>query len=408
MRDILEELPNALMPDLALESEAPGVLRDLVDDDLVRPSAEEDVQQDSGRSKRSPLARHVDVLIDAFDPSLSTTIGLRLSVEGARLRALAVEVGAVHQGLERRAVGLAIDSPALFALVGLAEPALIAQLAVARAVERLAGRSAPAMTTTWRLLALDLAIVVENARVLGDIARSVPRLQRVLRDVVTAANAALAGLVVGDRFGCPFRLRSAIPAEERQTLARRLADLDAAARLVDDDRFSRLTARLDGAGVLDLDHARRFGVDGPVLRAAGGHDEFAADLGDLGAGADVGRATSGCTGARLRVRIADLRSAARRATTRLAGLDLVGVVDEAAVVVDVARLDGTADAIVRGPNGSTSCFIDVRGGVVQRLRLRPADLPLVGAIPRAMRGVLLDDIGEVLASFGLRATAIDR
>lgn len=408
MRDILEELPNALMPDLALESEAPGVIRDLVDDDLVRPAAEEDLQQDGARSKRSPLARHVDLLIDAFDPSLSTTIGLRLSVEGARLRAIAVEVGYVHQGLERRAVGLPVDSPALSTLIGIAEPTLVSQLAVARAVERLARRSTPAMTTTWRLLALDLAIVLENARVLSDVARSVPRLQRALHDVVVAATAAMAGLVVGDRFGCPFRLRTAIPAEEHQTLARRLTDLDSAARDIDEDRFSRLTARLDGAGILDLEQARRFGVDGPVLRAAGGVDEFPADLGDLGPGADVGRATSGCTGGRIRVRVADLRSAVRRARARLATLDLVGVVDDAAVAVDTRGLAGTADAIIRGPNGSTSCVLHVRAGLVKRLRLRPTDLPLLTALPRAMRGVLLDDVSEVIASFGLRATAIDR
>ena len=38
MRDILEELPGALMPDLQKESEDPGVPRVVVDDDLVRPT----------------------------------------------------------------------------------------------------------------------------------------------------------------------------------------------------------------------------------------------------------------------------------------------------------------------------------------------------------------------------------
>ncbi len=406
MRDILEELPNALMPDLALESEAPGVLRDLVDDDLVRPAAEEDLQQDSGRSKRSPLARHVELMIDPFDPSLSTTIGVRLSVEGARLRAIAIDAGYVHQGLERRAVGLPVDSPLLSALVGLAEPALVTQLAVARAVERLGGRDASTSTTAWRHLALDLSIVAENARVLTDVARSLPRLQQTLRDVVAAARAAMAGLVVGERFGAPFRLRAPIFAEERETLARRLADVDAAARAVDEDRFSRVLARLTGAGILDLDAARRFGVDGPVLRAAGGDDEFPVDLGDVGVGADTGKGTSGCTAARVRVRIADLRGAVRRAIGGLAIVDRHNA--DNASNFHVAALNGIADAVIRGPNGSTSCLVYVQAGMVKRLRLRPADLPLLAAVPAAMRGVLLDDVAEVLASFGLRATAIDR
>ena len=395
------------MPDLALESEAPGVIRDLVDDDLVRPVAEDDLNLDAGRSKKSPLARHVDLVIDPFDPALSTSIGLQLSVEGARLRALSVEIGFLHQGLERRAVGLAVDSPALFALIGRAEPGLVAQLAVARAIERLGRARAmtPTSTTTWRELALDLTTVHENARVLGDVTRHAPRLQRLLRVVVAGSSAASAGLVVGERFGCPFRLRAPVPAEEHETLARRLIDLEHAVADLEEARFERATAHLRGAGILDLERARRFGVDGPALRAAGGTDDFPADLGHVGS--DVGVGATGCTAARILVRLADLRAALRRAHARLTQLEAED--DTAVETRDLhADLDGTADAMVRGPDGTTSCLLHVRAGVVTRLRLRPAGLPLLAALPGAMGGVLLDDVADVVASFGLRATALDR
>jgi hypothetical protein len=47
-------------------------------------------------------------------------------------------------------------------------------------------------------------------------------------------------------------------------------------------------------------------------------------------------------------------------------------------------------------------------GVVRHLRLRPPDLPVLAGVTRALRGVRLDDVSEVLSSFGLRASALDR
>jgi NADH:ubiquinone oxidoreductase subunit D len=54
------------------------------------------------------------------------------------------------------------------------------------------------------------------------------------------------------------------------------------------------------------------------------------------------------------------------------------------------------------------CVVDVVGGVVKRLRLRPAELPVLAVLPATLRGVLLDDVADVIATFGLRASAIDR
>jgi Ni,Fe-hydrogenase III large subunit len=405
MRDILEELPNALMPDLALQSEAPGVVRTSLDDDLVRPVAEDELRQDSGRSRRSPLAKQVELTIDAFDPSLSTSIGLRLGVEGLRVRAAAIDVGHLHTGLERHAVGARVDDRALFARISALEPALVFQLAVCRAVERLACFTPSTTTTSWRQVALDLVCAREHAQVIADTARRVPRLCRQLVSVVTATSSALAGVVVGERIAAPFSLRSAIPDDERATFARRLADVHAAVAAVDHDLVERVAEQLDGAGVLSLVDAIRFGIDGPTLQAAGGTDAFVTD--DAPRPVLQNLPTTGCAGARLRVRLQALAAAVKRAQTTFATLD--GALPASDLVPPtLAALNGTADALIAGASGTVCCVVDVVGGVVKRLRLRPAELPVLAVLPATLRGVLLDDVADVIATFGLRASAIDR
>jgi Ni,Fe-hydrogenase III large subunit len=404
MRDILEELPNALMPDLALQSEAPGVARMGLDDDLVRPVAEDELRPDSGRSRRSPLAKQVELTIDAFDPALSTTIGIRLGVEGLRVRAAAFDLGHLHTGLERHAVGARIDDQRLYARIGAVEHGLAFQLAACRAVERLAGFSPDAATSAWRMIALDLVCAREHARVLADASRRLPRLHLQLLNVVAVTSSALAGIVVGERIAAPFSLRSTIPDDERATFARRMADVMSAIDAVDGDLVERVAERLDGAGVLPLVDALRFGIDGPTLQAAGGADAF---VSDVTARPVLSRLpTTGCAGARVRVRREALSAAATRATATFSATG--AQVAKPTAAPHPTTLSGTADALIAGATGSVGCVIDVVNGIVKRLRLRPAELPLLNVLPTTLRGVLLDDVADVIATFGLRATAIDR
>jgi NADH:ubiquinone oxidoreductase subunit D len=405
MRDILEELPNALMPDLALQSEAPGVVRVALDDDLVRPVAEDELRQDSGRSRRSPLAKQVELTIDAHDPSLSTSIGLRLGVEGLRVRAAAIEIGNLHTGLERHAVGARVDDSALFSRLGALEPALVFQLAVCRAVERLGDFTPSPVTTSWRQVALDLVCAREHAQVIADTARRVPRLRQQLMAVVTATSSALAGIVIGERLAAPFSLRAAIPDDERATFARRLDDVHTAIAAVDTELVERIAEQLNGAGVLSLVDAIRFGIDGPTLQAAGGADSFVTD--DARRPVLPNLPTSGCAGARVRVRLLALGAAVQRAAATFAVVDRTPPAPEP-VPPTLATLTGTADALIAGASGTVCCVVDIVGGVVKRLRLRPAELPVLAVLPATLRGVLLDDVADVIATFGLRASAIDR
>jgi Ni,Fe-hydrogenase III large subunit len=402
MRDLLEELPHALLPDPARESEDPGVERVVQDDDLVRPAAEEDLAIDAHRSRRSPLARHVDLVIDPFDPRLPTPIGLSLAVEGQRVRSASLEPGMTHQGIERRAVGIAVDDVALAALVAMVDPPPLHALGVAVAVERMAGASVGPATTRWRAVLVDLIACASHARALADVLRRHPRLAARAGAIVTAADAARDGLDIDHRFACPGRLRHPVPEDERATLARRLDDLQRAAAALPPDLVEDALASLRGAGVLEAARCRELGIDGPALAATGETTTLPADLGRA-----LGRRVvdeGGCALARSLTRAAEIEAAVQR----LAALDTGAGDDEDGAVVDCRALDGVGSALVRGPTGTSAIHLVLRAGVVQRLRLRTPDLPLLPGLMRALRGVRLDDVTEVLASFGVRASAIDR
>ncbi len=410
MRTILEELPGALMPDLQKESEDPGVERDVVDDDLVRPTVEDELPREVARGRRSPLSRHTSHSIGPLDRSLPLPLGLRLSLEGIRVTDVAVDMGFTHQALERRSQGRAVDV-GLFALIARAEPGLQSALAVACAVERLGGRDdktrrPSASTTAHRRIALDLLIIVENMRLLACPAlraaggRLGPR--TLARTAWRAAAGLLDGLCADDVFHAPFGVRRPLPAEEAEMLLRLLSDVEEPLLALDP---ARAFSWLEGVGRLGPAIARRLGVDGPALRASGDVDDTPGI--DLEAAPPLvieGKGLRGCAWSRLRVRHADAVDAAARLRTRLQALPDPEA--EPPTLHDVA--DGIGTAQVRGPAGTTAALVAIAGQRVQRLRLRPPDLALVAALPPALVDVTLEDVAAVVASFGIRASAVDR
>lgn len=406
MRTILEGLPNAFFPDLQKETDDPGVSSDLLDDNLVRPAAEDELPKHAQRGRKSPLARHLVHTVDPLDRSLPVTIGLKLSLEGARVTEVVVDTGFTHQAIERRALGVRINDAdarlGLFRLVSRIEPGLVAAFALARAFERGAGVAPTTTTTQQRQLALDLCTVAESARVLAQ-----PELGQSAGDVDAARAAAHAaavlidGFTAGDVFCAPFRLRRAIAREERASMLSRLHDVEGPfRRLVPRDAF----AHLAGRGVLNAAAARLFGVQGPALRAAGVVDDTPTIDLETAAPAVPREDDRGDALARLCVRHDDGVAALARLRRKL----LEEGSDEDAAVDDGAVKDGIATAVVRGPSGTTALLVSVNDGVIERLRVRPPDLALIAALPRALVDSPLDDVAAVIASFGIQVSAVDR
>jgi NADH:ubiquinone oxidoreductase subunit D len=406
MRDLLEQLPHALLPDPTKESEDPGLRHDVHDDDLVRPFAEEDLPIDASRSRRSPLARHVDVVVQPFDPRLPTPVGLTLAVEGQRVRSAAVDIGMLHQGIERRAIGLDARGVALAELVAVVEPATLWGLSIAIAVERLNGVEPGPSTRWWRQTIVDLVACASHARVLADVLRREPALSQRARQVAFAADVARHGLEFEHRFACAGGLRSHVPEEERLTMRRRIEELGRVAALWSDDDVEDATRWLQGSGALDANRCREWGIDGPAAAACGASPVLPADLGEwLGL---LTPKSSGCAFARVVVRLAELRACVTRLLDRAAQAPPVDD-DDHADTRPWSGVEGVASALIRGPGGTMVVQVGLAAsGAVRHLRLRPPDLPVLAGAIRALRGVRLDDVTEVLSSFGLRASALDR
>ncbi len=403
MRTILEALPNALFPDLQKESDDPGVKSDLLDDDLVRPEAEDELPGDGassqGRGRKSPLARHLVHTIGPLDRALPVPLGLQLSLEGARVTAVVVDTGFTHQGIERRCLGKSVVDAGLWRVVARAEPGLVSVFALARALERLSGQTPSLTTTRQRQLALDLCTVRENACVLAQ-----PALGGDVEDARAAARAAAAlveGFVAGDVFYAPLHLRRRIASEERAAILKRLADVVTPWRRI---APQRLFGHLEDVGVLDAIACRRLGVTGPALRAAGAvDDEPTIELEAAAPAATLER--TGDALARLCTRYDDGTAALERLQQRLQAEEADAAEDDAG---EFAAKDGIGTAVVRGPGGGCAVLVSVAGGVVERMRLRPPDLALIAALPRALSGVALDDVAAVVASFGIKMSAVDR
>jgi Ni,Fe-hydrogenase III large subunit len=405
MRSILEELPHALLPDPEQQSDDPGVPRDAIDDDLVRPAVEEQLARSASRGHRSPLARHVVHDFTPIDQALPLRIGLRLHVEGVRVTDARIDAGYTHQALERRAVGLAVDDEPLWALVGRAEPPPLPRLTLALALERLAGIVAPSRAAALRAVVLDLVVVHEALAVLAAPALRAPRLTRDAGRLVRDVDALLQGVTEGGTLSAWGGLRRDLHSEERTALLRLLPGvrrgLDALPLHDVED--------LRGVGVLGRDAVRATGVDGAAGRAAGVADELPADLAGAAAVPDDEHA-QGCAFCRLHLRLADADAALRRVEAALRDLPDGPVTHRR--VPDASptspRRTGVGHAVVRGPAGSWSVFVVVDDARIRRLRLRPPELALLGALPRALVGVSVDDAAAVIASFGMHGSALDR
>jgi Ni,Fe-hydrogenase III large subunit len=400
MRDILEALPGALFPDLQKESDDPGVESALLGDDLVRPAAEDELPH-IHRGRKSPLSRTLVHTIDPLERALPLPVGLRLGLEGARVTDVVVDTGYTHQGIERRALGLSVVEPLpLLRLAARCAPGVVAQLGVAIALERGASVVVDDSVTAARGVALDVVCVADALHVLAHPALS--HETRALADAAATAGALVDAVVAGDAYAAVGGLRRVLAREERATVLRLLDDVE---RPLVHAQPERLFAHLAGVGRLDERAAREKGVDGPALRAAGGVDDDACVDCAAPVAAPTGRA--GDVVARLSTRRADALAAIARLRQRLSDVDSIDGADGAiAAAVDVK--DGIHVAAVRGPGGVLAVLVAVRGGAVERLRLRPPDLALIAALPRALAGVALDDAAAVIASFGVHISAVDR
>jgi NADH-quinone oxidoreductase subunit D len=432
VRQFLETVPGALLPDPVEESESPGVaLSPPDDDDLLRPRGEEDLWRVATRGSLAgvaptALAKHLVWTFGPIHRALPFPMQLRMELDGDRLVTVDPEVGFLHQGLEKAAEQIAWED--LWAVVARAYPLrpLAHELALALAWERLCGieDAVPRAVQLWRVVGLELLRAAEHLRVLTHPAlQLVPRTARRTRGVVDAARAA-AGLVDAIAAGGTFRraggLRRALDADEASRIRTELPRIASPVAAIVDrlEADESIDVHLAGRGHLDRSTALAYAVTGPALRACGVADDLRRHDPAFG----YAELTVPCVlqdggGARARTRVRwheTLRAVelVQRALATLEGLrgSEAALEPPTGVSEKTARPPpGRQSGAIEAPNGELAVTLVSDGGPrPMRVRIRSPSLALLAALPRALTADRIDDVVPVLASLDILGTELDR
>jgi NADH:ubiquinone oxidoreductase subunit D len=422
VRQILEVLPGALLPDPVAESAAPGApLSPPDDDDLLRPAIEEELFRVGARgslvtASTTALAKHLVWTFGPVHRALPFPFQLRVELDGDRLVTVDPEVGFLHQGLEKTAEAISwLDGFDVMARVNPLNP-VGHELCWALVVERIAGVAdrVPLRAQLWRVAVIELSRIAEHARVLSTppLAPATVQAQRSLAEVARLARGLLDGLMAGEPFRAFGGLAHPIHDDEavriQKELPRILGPLRAVRAAV--DASPALDAHLEGLGRIQRTQAVGLGLTGPALRACGVPDDLRAHEPAFAWGELAYRpivVEGGCTRARGRVRLREAVASAELVERAL--LMLADAPPEVRVDCPPVPPAGHATASLELPSGELTLLAVADGGERPvRVRIRGPSSALAAALPELLVGDRIDDVIPVISSLGLVGTEVDR
>jgi NADH-quinone oxidoreductase subunit D len=433
MRQLIESLPGAHLPNVEHESDRQALpLLAPDDDDLIRPAAEETLGRVAelgplAQARSFSLAKH---LLWTFGPdhrALPFLLQMRCEVENDRLVTVDPEVGWLHQGVEKTLETTRFENA--LDIIERLHPANPSghQLAWVLAVERLCGVDAevPRRAQLWRMVIAELSRMAEHLRVLSSLVLSSSgrRDQRRFADAERRVGTLLeiAAWSEGSCRAAVGGVCGELPDGLADTLRRGIADALAPMKA-----FSQQQARLPsfvdglrGLGALDRGAAFENGFTGPALRACGVDDDVRLRDPYFAYAELVPRVPvreRGDARARFGVRLDELfTSSALLLRTLSAFEEAEGPLrldDDALPRDDEGRLTpapGRAAISVEVGGGELSILLWSDGGPTpRRARLRTPSFPLCAALSKLLVGARLDEVVTILQSLGMVGTEIDR
>lgn len=357
------------------------------------------------------------------DPSLPGVFRLRMEAEGDLIRQAKIETGFLHKGLEKTFERRNWFTSMI--VVDRIDPtsSLAAELAFCMAVEEICNIQPPRRAQVIRIILCELERVCSHLNFLSRLAiaagfETVSHYIMRERELVLD----LFELMTGRRFNPNFFRYGGVAADITEGFIERIHE---AARLIE-IRLREYYAlmienrafvdRLAWQGVLPLDIVQLRGMTGPSARASGlrfdvrktdpysGYEQFDLRV-PVGAGA---RGTCGDGFDRVMVRLEEIRESLlflSHAVDAVPPGDFVSF----RATPDFTVPSGEAYARVESPRGMLSCHVVSDGGFHPvRVQWRTPSLVNIEALPELLRGVTIQDVPVILASFDLSIAEIDR
>jgi NADH-quinone oxidoreductase subunit D len=430
VKDLFDAIPESVASELVLEGEHPLEVTPPDDDEVIRPTAEEELHRlgETGslvEPGSSSLAKHLVWTFGPHHTDLPLVLQLRVEIDGERLVTVDAEVGWLHQGLEKALES--VDIVKGFELVSRThvECPHFAVTAYALAVEDLLDLSStvPARASLWRTLVLELSRVSMHLAVLTPIVHAhadrqlhaifldVERRMRTLLEL--AAPTERSGGILGAFGG----LAREVPAGVVEHLERAVPDVLAPLRASDDRLLlsPSFVDALQGLGVLSREQAIDLGITGPALRATGLDDDVRLSHPLLAWDRVQPRPatrTGGGALARFRVRLDEIHASSAVVLRALASFKTApeeclprAPLDLEAVVLP-SRL---ACVSLEAPSGELSLIVCGDGQQrLARVHMKSPSFSLVAALPHILTGARLDEVSTILSGLGISLTEVDR
>ncbi len=357
------------------------------------------------------------------DPALPGVFRLRAEAEGDLIRRAEIETGYLHKGLEK-----SLERRNWFTsmiAVDRLEPesALASELAFCIAVEEICNIQVPRRAQVIRLILCELGRVGSHLNFLARLALATgfeTVSHYILRERELVLD--LFELMTGRRFNPNFFRFGGVAADitegfiERIHEATRLIEIrlrEYHALMIENRAF---VDRLAWQGILSAESAVLKGLTGPSARASGsrfdlrkaepysGYDQFDFRV-PIGTGT---RGTIGDGFDRVMVRLEEIRESLLLLSH---AVDSVPAGDYLAfhTTPDFTVPAGEAYSRVESPRGMLACHVVSDGGFHPvRIQWRTPSSSNIEILPEILRGVTLQDLPVILASFNLSIAEVDR
>lgn len=368
----------------------------------------------------TPLSLHLrgeGVFTMSYGPVRSgvfESIEYLVETPGEDIPHLGLRVSYKHRGVEARFAGVSIDDGVLLAerVEGVASVAHA--LAFCSALESIGDVVVPRRAQWLRLLHAELERVANHldstcrhAEAAGQ-AVAYARFSKHKEDVQR-----LRAELCGSRFGRGVVVPGGVTGPPRLAGADITSALRALATTIHSDMSLLLSTpsfldRLRGTGVLTESLARRFGALGPLGRASGVDEDvrWTRPYGAYQEAAEspVAERPDADALARQRVRAAEIRQSLSLATRAAAALD-----DGSSHVewsIPLGPVTGESLGWVEAPQGELVTWVEVRDGVLGRVKPRSASFHNMALFPMAFPRDILTDFAFIEASFGLSVAGV--